>query len=314
MGVTVDLSVRGRMRAQPALVVSGVRIMVRGRALRIGEIFDEYWLERSSLPDAGKLITALRAMPDRPDIFTFAQRVPDSAPGHPYYRETDNVAVLPIRSFEQWLAKQCTAATRRNVKAAEKRGITVREVRYDDAFVRGIKEIYDETPFRAGRRFWHYGKDLESVRRENATYAERSSYLAAHHGENFVGYLKVVWDSETGAIMQILSKLGYRDSRPNNALLAMAVRLAAERGVRYLLYEKFEYGRKGADSLTQFKERSGFRRMDIPRYFVPLTVKGSIALKLQLHRGLRDRVPEAVAAPLREMRSRLVSRLASTQE
>jgi hypothetical protein len=200
------------------------------------------------------------------------------------------------------------------VKAAEKRGITVREVRYDDAHVRGIKEIYDESPVRAGRRFWHFGKDLESVRSENATYAERSSYLAAYHGESMVGYLKVVWDSETGAIMQILSKLGYRDSRPNNALLAMAVRMAAERGVRYLLYEKFDYGRKVGDSLTRFKEGNGFRRMDVPRYFVPLTAKGSLALSLRLHRGVRDLIPEAVAAPLRDLRSRWVSRSAGTQE
>jgi len=59
-----------------------------------------------------------------------------------------------------------------------------------------------------------------------------------------VGYLKVVWDKHTAAIMQILSKISFRDFRPNNALLAEVVKRCCLRDINYLLYEKFDYGNK----------------------------------------------------------------------
>ena len=40
----------------------------------------------------------------------------------------------------------------------------MRRVPFDDALVRGISRIYDETPTRQGRRFWHYGKDLDAAK------------------------------------------------------------------------------------------------------------------------------------------------------
>ena len=36
------------------------------------------------------------------------------------------------------------------MRRAEKRGVVVREVPFDDDLVRGIVEIYDETPIRQG--------------------------------------------------------------------------------------------------------------------------------------------------------------------
>jgi hypothetical protein len=76
------------------------------------------------------------------------------------------------------------------------------------------------------------------------------------------------------------------------------------RGVEHLLYEKFDYGKKIGDSLTRFKQNNGFLRMDIPRYYVPLTLKGSIALRLGLHKNLKDRIPEWIAARLRDLRTK----------
>ena len=109
--------------------------------------------------------------------------------------------MLPISTYEHWLQQQIPAATRRNIRASEKRGVTVRVCRYDEDYVKGISSIYNEAPVRAGRRFWHFGKDLESVRIENGTYAARSTFLAAYRGEEMVGYLKMVWDKRTAAIM-----------------------------------------------------------------------------------------------------------------
>ena len=49
------------------------------------------------------------------------------------------------------------------------------------------------------------------------------------------------------------------------------------------------WGRRG---LNDFKTASAFERFDVPRYFVPLTLKGNFALKLKLHYGLKERLPE----------------------
>ena len=154
--------------------------------------------------------------------------------------------------------------------------------------------IFDESPVRHGRKYWHYGKDFAAVQEENGTYRERSTFLGAYLKDEMIGYMKIVWDTRSAAIMQILSKMEFLDKRPNNALLSEAVRLCSERGVNHLLYERFVYGNKGEDSLTRFKESNGFVRMDLPRHYVPLTHKGSIALRLGLHRDSKDLVPQGM--------------------
>ena len=42
------------------------------------------------------------------------------------------------------------------------------------AFSRGISNVYNETPIRQGRKFWHYGKSFDQVKAANATYLDRS--------------------------------------------------------------------------------------------------------------------------------------------
>jgi hypothetical protein len=296
-------TIKGRPTALRTIHLGELTLVCRGRILKIAQVFDEYWLERDRLPHPESVIEQLRALADKPDLFMFAQRVPDTEVAHSFYHEFDNYAVLPLTTYEQWFQHQVPSATRRNIRASEKRGVSIRVCEYDDEYVRGIRSIYDEAPIRAGRRFWHYGKDLEAVRRENGTYASRSTYLAAYFEGEMVGYLKVVWDTRTGAIMQILSKLSVREFRPNNALLAETVRQACMRNAQYLIYEKFDYGQKTDDSLTRFKQSNGFARMDIPLYYIPLTARGTIALRLGLHRSLKERIPEALAGRLRNLRT-----------
>jgi len=62
-------------------------------------------------------------------------------------------------------------------KQAEKKGVVVREVPFDDALARGIWEIYNECPVRQGRLFPHYGKSFETVRNMSATYLIQASLL-----------------------------------------------------------------------------------------------------------------------------------------
>jgi hypothetical protein len=297
------VSAKGRKKTVPAIQVGNTTIVVRGRLLKIAEIFDEYWLEKQLLPSPLCVIDEVRKCGSGIDLFTFTQRVPDTTPDFDFPYVWDNVAAIEIQSFEDWYRHGISDATRRNIRASEKRGVEVRVCSFDEIYVRGIMDIYNETPIRHGRRFWHYGKDFADVRDENGTYVERSTYLAAYYQDEMVGYCKLVRDKDTAAIMQILSKVRYLDKRPNNALMAAAVKECCAHGIRYLLYERLVYGKKTDSSLTKFKQSNGFVRMDVPRYFIPLTMKGRIAVLFGLQVGLKDRIPRWVTRLYLNLRS-----------
>lgn len=297
-----EVSIRGKLKVLPSFATGTATVVVKGKFLRTAQVFDEYWLRANEVPDPLRVIDLCKASKLAPDLFVFTQRVPNITVQHSYFTEWANVAVIPISSYEEWFGKQVTSATRRNIRAAANRGVVVKECAFDEAYVQGIMTIYNESPIRQGRKFWHYGKAFAAVQAENGTYSDRATFLAAYLQNEMIGYLKIVWDEHTAAIMQIMSKMKYYDKRPNNALLAEAVRRCCARGVRYLQYESFIYGNKTDSSLTDFKRNNGFLRMDVPRYLVPLTTKGALALRLGMHKNPIDRLPGWVRSRWSEFR------------
>ena len=283
--------------------VCGKEIQVHGRAIRIARLAAETY---EFLGDPQTAVKVLRDSGARVDLFTFTQQLPDVTPRFDYPMEWDNLAAVPVSTFDHWWKHQINGKTRNMLRRADARGITVREVPFDDALVHDIKAIYDETPVRQGRSFWHYKKDFESVRRENATFLDRSVFLGAFNEGTLIGFAKLVSDGDgrQAALMQILSMIAHRDKAPANALIAHAVRACAERGTGHLVYSHFAYGRKDRDGLSDFKQHNGFQRINLPRYYVPLTALGRLALRLRLHRSIVDHVPEPMLAHLRRMRSR----------
>src|SRR5215471_6284029 len=98
----------------------------------------------------------------RADLFTFIQKLSDTSPQYHYSMEWDNFAALRVSTFENWLKHQIDFKVRNKVRKAEKNGVVVREVPFDQTLITGVHAIYNESPVRQGKRFWHYGKDLES--------------------------------------------------------------------------------------------------------------------------------------------------------
>src|SRR5947199_7881874 len=97
---------------------------------------------------------------------------------------------------------------------------------------------------------------------------------------------------------QIISKMAQRDLAPTNALLAKAVERCAEKGIPYLAYAQWL-----EDGLGDFKRSNGFQKFDLPRYFVPLTHKGRLALKLGIYRGWKEMVPKQIKNKLKKLRN-----------
>ena len=285
----------------PLIKVSTGAIKVQGRLCRVACIDgDSYKFLDSPEP----LLAELRKSKMRIDLFTFIHKLTEVPPKYPYPTESDNMAVLPISTFDHWWTQQIGFKARNKAKQAEKRGVVVREVPFDDLLVRGIWEIYNECPVRQQRRFPHYGKSLEVVREVSATFLDTSVFVGAFDGEKLIGFIKLTADDgwTQAGMMHIVSLLSYRDKSPANALIMQAVRSCADRGISSLVYSQFAYGKKLRSSLSDFKERNGFQRVDIPRYYVPLTRWGSLAFRMGLHNRLAERVPEPVAARLRAWR------------
>ena len=289
------------------MIVCNQQIKIGGRLIRIGRLDAEKFL---LVDDPEPLLRDLRNCGKRIDLFTFLERLPHSCPRFSYPMVWDNLAVMPISSFDAWWTQQLDSKTRNMVRKAEKKGVVVREVPFDDTLVEAIWEIYNESAVRQGKRFAHYGEDLETVRREEATYLDCSIFIGAFVEQKMVGFTKLVSDQTQAqaGVMNFVAMRKYRDKAPANALIAHAVRVCAARGISYLVYSNFAYGRKQPDSLSDFKKNNGFQRVDVPRYYVPLTRAGSVAFRLGLHKKFSEYVPESMLVKLRELRGRWNSR------
>src|SRR5438105_1170309 len=171
-------------------------------------------------PEVG--LQALRKSGSGIDLFTFIQKLSDQSPKYNYPMEWDNLAALRISTFDDWMKHQINFKVRNKIRKAEKNGMVVQEVPFDDALIRAIQAIYNESPIRQGRRFWHYGEDLETIRKIKATFLERSIFIGAFFEDKLVGFLKLVANEDwtQAGLMHILSMIQYRDKAPTNAMIA----------------------------------------------------------------------------------------------
>jgi hypothetical protein len=271
-------------------------VLVRGSLLKTARTEGDGY---EDVDDPARLIDELRDGGCNADIFTFPEMNPDARRRYDYPMEWESIAALRIISFDHWWHKQIPQETRTGVRKAEKKGITVEIVPFSDELVSGIKNIYDESPFRQGKPFWHYGKDLETLRRIHATFLDSSDFLGAYFKGELVGFLKLVSSTHCAGTMNILSKIEHRDKRVMNALVAKAVEVCSARGIPYFTYCMWSSG-----GLGEFKIRNGFQKTDLPRYYIPLTAKGRAALALKIHRGLRGMLPPRLKAQLVDLRSK----------
>lgn len=262
---------------------------------------EDDWYDDVRCPEA--VIDALRG-PTGPgaDLFTFWQRPPDIEPVYGYYHEFDELAVLPISSYEDWWNNTIKSRIRTTIRKSAKQGVEVREASYDDAFVEGMMGIFNEASVRQGRPFWHFGKDFDTVKAQFSRFVHRERMIGAYYEDKMIGFVMLGDAGRFSLLGQILSSMHHRDKAPNNALMAKSVELAAHQD-----HEQLVYWYWSDDSLSEFKRRCGFQKVQAPRYYVPLTYKGTLALKIGAHRGLRNMVPPGIRQRLKEMRNRWYS-------
>ena len=257
---------------------------------KIAHDIKEY--ERDIIPTAG----FIEKIDERGiDIFTFLDRkwcCPIPNPPSTWIKANDNVGLLEIKGYDNWW-QEIGKKTRNMVRRAEKSGIKVTVVQPSEKLAEGIWKIYNETPIRQERVFPHYGESLQTVL-GNMFAAQNSTFIGAFLEEELVGFIQIIYGDNIAIISQILSMQKHWDRAVNNALLAKAVEVCASKGVRWLMY-----GRIGNHpSLDRFKNSNGFVKFPITRYYVPITSKGRLAIRLGLHREFKDALPQSIKYPL----------------
>jgi len=296
MGHT-EIRVKGKTVSVPSVTIDCRTVIASGKWLKIAAAQDEELIEGETVRDPQAFIERLKDTRLKADIFTFGQRLPETASKYDYHTEWDNLAVIPISTFKDWWDSRVESSVRRAVRKAAKSGVVVKTVEFSDEFVQGIVSINNETPVRQGKPFWHYQKSFEEVKAENSTYPDRNIFLGAYFEDELVGFIRIIVINKEATIIQILSKVKHSDKRPTNALIAKAVEVCEQMGFSYLTYCNYVYNDPDS-SLTEFKRRNGFEQVLVPRYYIPLTPKGEIALKLGIHRGLVKIMPQSLVKQL----------------
>jgi len=228
------------------------------------------------------------------DIFTFIERSwcckIKSQPE--WARTQDNIALLQIKSYQDWW-DTVSKKTRNMVRKAEKSGITVKTVDRSEMLVEGIWKIYNETPIRQERPFSHYGMPI-SIVKSLVMNAFNSTFIGAFSGEELAGFIQLVQGDNIAVVAQILSLQRLWDKAVNNALLAKAVELTAEKKIQWLMY-----GRMGNHpSLDNFKTSNGFTKFILTRFYVPTTQAGIVATRLGLQKEAKDALPQPIRTRL----------------
>jgi hypothetical protein len=295
--------VKGKETKVPCRRIDGKIVIALGKWIKMARVHEEEWMAGMVVQDPAAFVAKLKEQKLPADVFTFVQKPSDPEPKFDCHFDWDNFATIRFKNFDDWWEKLPQEA-RKNTRRSAKRGVVVREAPLDDALVQGITEIYNETPIRQGKPFPHYGKDFNTIKNEISTMMDRSGFIVAYHGNELVGFIKMVYIGNIGAILHIVSKNAHYDKRPANALITKAVEICSQRGISYLLYGRYTYGKKTSSPLIEFKRRNGFEEIRVPRYYIPLTLWGRIVVALRLYRGLLGLLPSSLVNFLVDMRSK----------
>jgi hypothetical protein len=264
------------------MLIGKTELSVSGRILKIAKLRHE-WFE--FLDDPAALVAAAKRARVA-DILTFLQEAHGERTAFPFHKEVASASVLTFNSFDEWWNGLHFKA-RNKARKAQKTGVELRPAKLDDDFVRGVEKIYNESPFRQGRKFTHYGKSFATIKEDLGSFPERTFFIGAYHNDELIGFMKLFEGDRILRIVHIIATFEHRDKCVMDALIAKGVEIASQKGIPH-----FHYGDWAYRGLGVFRVKFGFERHDCPRYFVPLTAFGKLALQWTFHRPFKERLPQ----------------------
>ena len=292
----VEIKPKGAPLFVDAVRADNKTFIIKGKILKTASLKDEW---HNDVDHPQEVIHALRDGPVRIDLLKFWQRIPETEPKFPYYKEWRQVAAIPITDFKQWWDKQINCKTRNMVRKSHKLGVTIEQIELNDEFIRGVVDIYNQSPVRRGKPFRHYGKDFTTAKAELSVDLAEAMLVVAYYAKELIGFIKFVVTDRYAIITMILDKTSHRDKAPMNGMIAKVVEICATRNIPYLVYTTWRRGDHG-----NFQKYNGFVKVPVPEYYVPITVRGRLALRLGLHKGIKGAIPEKVMIRLLALRAR----------
>ena len=276
-------------------VINNKEISVSGRLFRIAKLRHE-WCD--FLDEPTDAISEMRRGRPIADVFTFVRDIGDKRPDYSFRKEAATAAVLTITNYEAWWTGLDFKA-RNKARKAQKSGVELRLAELNDDFAKGVEAIYNETPLRQGRKFYHYGKSFNAIKEELSSFSDRTCLVGAYHQGELVGFVKLFQGNNVLRTVHIIAKLSHRDKAVMDALIAKSVEICDQKKIQHLHYGSWTDGGVGT-----FRTKHGFAPVDTPRYFVPLTLRGKLMLKLNLHQPIRDRLPKGWIEPMMGLRAK----------
>ncbi len=288
-------------KKEDPLLVENKEVVVSTKFPKIARLKAEYYEWVDNLQNC---LQEIKTEGVKADLFTFLQKIGDTriSSNENHLVETDSISILKITDYDEWWTKQINDKTRNMIRRAGKKGVEIKVIEFDDDLIKGIKEIYDESPFRQGKPFTHFEKTIEVLKHDHITFLEQSQFVGAIYKDELIGFAKLVHGEGISHLMQIISMMKHRNKAPTNALIAKSVEICAELGIPLLHYGVWSKG-----GLGKFKKNHAFERYNLDRYFVPLTSKGKLILKLTLHHGIKQRLPEKMVEFLVKLRGKWYS-------
>jgi hypothetical protein len=180
-----EINVRGYRVKVPALDIDNKRFIITGTLLKTAKLKEE-WFE--DIENPASYIIHLNNTRFRVDIFAFWQRLPETTPKFDYHLDWYSLAALSITNYDDWWKNKIDSKTRNMIRKSQKKGVEIRLAEYDDTFINGIMEIFNETPVRQGYRFPHYGQPFETIKREFSEHLNRATIVGAYYGNELIGF------------------------------------------------------------------------------------------------------------------------------
>lgn len=293
----------GHRHTTTTIFHDSARILLPPNGVGLATIHDEDYLDKTNWDWMG----AIEAIKGHALGFRFPEYLvsQDQEISHAYH--ASNRSRLNLSDYAHWEKKQIKKDVREGLRRANREGVSVERVAYSNLVVEVASEVFNETPYRQGRRFWHYGKSHEQLRQELAPLSAVSQYFLARKGSEYVGFAQIVPLPHRGSArsVHVISKAQHVRSRVSSALIQSIVAYCCDTKLTSFVYGRHIYSGNENSNLRKFKERHGFRNYEYKNYYVPVAPLGHAYLAMGLYQGLREMVPKPAIEFAKSIRGRL---------
>ncbi|MGI9087597.1 MAG: hypothetical protein ACR2HH_07660 [Chthoniobacterales bacterium] len=131
--------------------IASKEVAISGRVFRTAKLRHE-WCDFYS--DPAQAIEEMRQAQLGADVFTFVHDIGEASQPYSYRSLPVGLAILPVTTYEKWW-DDIGYKTRNKLRKGLKSGVELRVAQLDAEFARGVEAIYNETPVKQGRKFYH---------------------------------------------------------------------------------------------------------------------------------------------------------------